>query len=267
MTATVSDAWLVREQEQADRPQRLFALPYAGGGASTYRRWAELLPGVEVVPVQLPGREERLQESAIADRRTLVTAIADALGPLTDRPYGIFGHSMGAKIAFELARELRRRGAPPPVGLFVSACRAPHLPRIPTPPVASLPDHLFAAMLARIDGTPHELLEDPAFMRTFLPTMRADFAVVDGYRYDDEAALRMPLVAFGGTQDPEVRMQDLSAWRVHTTSRFRLVPVAGGHFVVSSRARDIVEAIASELAAAAAAGAPDVPLGAARPAR
>ncbi len=247
--------------------QRLFALPYAGGGASTYRRWAEMLPGVEVIPVQLPGREERLQEPAIADLRTLVTAIADAVGPVTDRPYGVFGHSMGAKIAFELTRELRRRGASPPVGLFVSACRAPHLPRIPTPPVSSLPDHLFAAMLARIDGTPHELLEDPAFMRTFLPTMRADFAVVDGYEYDDEAALRMPLVAFGGTQDPEVRMPDLSAWRVHTTARFRLVPLAGGHFVVSSRARDIAEEVGAELAAAAPAGATGAPLTAAGSAR
>lgn len=247
MTVTMSDPWLLRGADQAERPQRLFTLPYAGGGASIYRRWAELLPGVEVIPVQLPGREERLHEPPIPDLGVLVSAITDALGPLTDRPYGVFGHSMGAKIAFEVTRELRRRGAPPPAGLFVSACRAPHLPRVPTPPVASLPDHLFAQMLARMNGTPQELLDDPAFMRTFLPTMRADFAVVDDYQYEDEAALRVPLVAFGGTQDPEVRTQDLAAWRVHTTDRFRLIPLAGGHFVVSTRARDIAEAVAAEL--------------------
>lgn len=242
--------WLINDEHtDQDRPTRLVVLPYAGGGASIYRGWQAMLPDVDVVPVQLPGREERFEEPAIPSVEPIVGAVADALNPVLDRPYAIFGHSMGARIAFELTRELRRRGRRAPSVLFVSACKAPHIPRVPTPPVATMPDRLFIRMLERMNGTPSEILDDPGFMQALLPTLRADFALVDSYEYADEPALQVPIRAFGGTHDSDVRENDLMAWQVQTTSGFALRMLSGGHFIVRARAREITAVIGAELAA------------------
>lgn len=246
--------WITRPDPTTQAlPVRLICLPYAGGGASLYRQWPAALPGVDVVGVQLPGREERILEPAITSIAELVSAVADVVSDSLDRPYALFGHSMGARIAFELTRELRRRGEPTPALLFVSACKAPHIPRVPTPPISTLPDRLFARLLQGMNGTPPEILDDPEFMRTVLPTLRADFAVVDTYEYLDEPALGTPIRAFGGTQDGEVREDDLLAWQSHTTADFTVRMLRGGHFVVRTAAREMTRAIAADLSARVAA--------------
>ena len=138
---------------------RLFCFPYAGAGASVYRNWQQELPStIEVVPIQLPGRESRWSDQAIPDLSLLATTLATALHPLLSEPYALFGHSMGALIAFELARVLRRRKLPPPMHLFISAARAPHIPDR-EPPVHHLPDVLLWKTVTRDygaaqDGTP-----------------------------------------------------------------------------------------------------------------
>jgi surfactin synthase thioesterase subunit len=246
----IASRWLTRPDPTTEAsPVRLLCLPYAGGGASLYRQWSAALPGTDVVAVQLPGREERITEPAIASIGPLVSAVADVVSPMLDRPFAVFGHSMGARIAFELTRELRRRGEALPALLFVSACKAPHIPRVPTPPISTLPDRLFARLLQGMNGTPPEILDDPEFMRTVLPTLRADFAVVDTYEYDDEPALGTPIHAFGGTQDGEVREDDLLAWQAHTTADFTLRMLRGGHFVVRTAAREMTRSIATDLSA------------------
>lgn len=232
----------------ADEPVRLFALPYAGGGASLYRGWAAALPGVAVSAVHLPGREGRLAETPYDRIDPLVTALADAIDGLLDRPYAVFGHSMGARIAFELTRELRRRHRPGPFALIVSCCKAPHIPRIPKPPVGSLSPALFLQVLRRMNGTPPEILDDPDLLAALLPALRADFTLIDEYDYDDEYALDCPIRAFGGVEDSDAREDDLLAWQSHTTASFRLRMLRGGHFVVRSRQREMLAAIAADLA-------------------
>lgn len=245
---TEVDRWIVSGSPNSDRKSvRLFCLSYAGGGASVFRSWADALPALDVVALQLPGRENRIAEPPISDMALLVGPLADAVAAVDDRPFAIFGHSMGARIAFELTRELRRRGRPEPAALFVSACKAPHIPRVPTPPIATIPDRLFLGMLRRMDGTPPELIEDPEFMRSVLPTLRADFAIIDTYDYADEPALGMPIRTFGGTYDQDVREDDLLAWQVHTTADFRSRQLRGGHFIVRDCQAEITRAIAEDV--------------------
>jgi surfactin synthase thioesterase subunit len=178
----------------------------------------------------------------------LIDRLADAIAPRLTGAYALFGHSLGARMAFELCREIRRRELPPPLVLFASGCRAPHVPRVPNPPLATLPDKSFIAMLQQANGTPPEVFEDPELVRLLLPALRADFTLVDGYEYTDEPALPWPIHAFGGTDDTDAREDTLLAWQVHTSDSFRLRTFPGGHFVLRTRPREYAEAISADLA-------------------
>lgn len=202
-----------------------------------------------MLAVQLPGRETRLLEPPFREMGPLTMALTDAVVAELDKPFAIFGHSMGARLGFELARELRRRGMPAPAVLFVSACKAPHLPRTPLPPLEMMPEHIFVARLRSMNGTPPEILENPELLELVLPGIRGDFAVVDGYEYSDEPALDCPIRAFGGTQDTEAREDELLGWQVHTTSSFGLRMLAGGHFVIATERDEITRRIVAELQA------------------
>jgi surfactin synthase thioesterase subunit len=239
--------WIIRAKATGDEQVRLICLPYAGGSASTFRRWPARLPGVEILAVQTPGRETRLAEPPFHRIEPIVAGLADALRGELDGRYAIFGHSLGARTGFELARELRRRGERPPEALFISACKAPHIPRPPLPTFGSMPEKVFLARLRRMNGTPPEVLDNPEMLELFLPAIRADFAVVDSYEYADEPALDCPLRVFGGRFDSEAREDELLAWQAHTTTSFALTMLDGGHFVITTHEHEMVAAIAQTL--------------------
>jgi surfactin synthase thioesterase subunit len=215
----------------ADPALRLFALPYAGGGAAGFYRWRPVMPeGVEILPIQLPGREARIGEPPIGNLRSLVTKIADAVVPLTDRRFVLLGHSMGAWLAFELAREFRRRGARMPCLLIAAASPAPHRPS-GSEPMHQLPDDEFVAeMIRRFDGIPPAIRANSELLQLLLPAMRADVALLETYEYTDEPPLDTDVLALGGTEDRAVSATALADWRRHTSQRFssRLLP--GDHF-------------------------------------
>ncbi|MGE5830475.1 MAG: thioesterase II family protein [Micromonosporaceae bacterium] len=243
---TIGD-WFVYPRPAPAAPVRLFCLPYAGGRASAYRSWPECLPDIEVAAIELPGRGSRFSHPPYQSMPDLVTALADAIGPQLTKPYAVFGHSLGARIGFELAREVRRRAMPGPVVLFVSGCRAPHIPRIPYPRMAGLSERAFARMLNQVGGAPLEVLDDPELFRVLRPALQADFTLADSYVYTDEPALPWPIRAFGGIVDSDAREDTLLAWLAHTSSSFRLRRFAGGHFVVHTRQREYTDAIAADL--------------------
>lgn len=238
--------WLLRAS--AELPKlRLLCFPHAGGGASSFRPWAEpLRPEIEVCAVQPPGREERIGEAPISSLRTLIAALVEHTASVRAAPYAFFGHSVGALVAFELARALRREGEPLPVHLFVSGAVAPHLPDT-DPPLASSSDAELLARLRQHRGTPSAILEHPELMELILPTLRADLALRDGYRHEGEPPLDLPITAFGGREDPEVSQQALEAWRAHTRGRFAVRRFPGGHFFVRSARASVLSAIQSEL--------------------
>lgn len=226
---------------------RLFCLPFAGGGASAYRGWGQALPTVELYPVRLPGREARLGEPAFAVMRDLVESLADEIAPFDDKPFALFGHSMGALVSFELARALRRRGARPPAMLFLSAHRAPHLP-LRRLPLAGMNDAEFLEALRRFGGTPPEVFAHQELLDIVLPTLRADFTLCDGYRHVPEAPLDCPFILYAGRQDSEVSPAEVEAWGEHTTQGARLRLFPGDHFFLHSNRDLLLRAMASVLA-------------------
>lgn len=225
-----ADGWAVTWRPSPQAAMRLFCLPHTGGGAAVYREWADwLAPDVEVVAIRLPGREGRFREPAFAQAEQLVAELTDRIAVLLDRPHAWFGHSMGALLAFETCRALRRRGLPRPTRLVVAGRRAAHLAAW-EPPVHAAPEDELIERLRLLNGTPPELLDDPAVMRTLLPTLRADFAVSERYAYTSDAPLDCPITALGGTRDPIATFAELAAWDEHTTAGCTVHIVDGDHF-------------------------------------
>ena len=225
---------------------RLFCFPYAGGGASAFRTWQEAVPeGVEVCPVYLPGRERRFREPARTRMEPLADELLESLRPHLDAPFALFGHSMGAAIAFEVARRLDREGMAP-AHLFVSARRAPQRPP-EGEPIHALPEDEFVRRVGELDGTPDEVLRDREMMELVLPILRADFILSETYRYREGPPLGMPITALGGSADAHVSRDDLLGWGEQTRGSFRHLRFAGGHFFLQTHRAELLRAVGDDL--------------------
>lgn len=226
---------------------KLFCFPYAGGTALIYRNWAGLLPPtVQVIPVELPGRGARFKELPFTSMPALIEVLAEMIMPLLDTPFAFFGHSMGAVIAFELARCLRSEYDRRPQSLFPSGRRAPQIPD--TDPITyDLPRDEFIEELKRIGGTPKEVLEHAELIEIMIPLLRADFQLIQTYKYVADAPLRCPIIAYGGLEDDEETRDLLSGWKEQTSSRFKLQMLAGDHFFLQSSEALLLRFLAREL--------------------
>ncbi|MBO4206787.1 thioesterase domain-containing protein [Micromonospora echinofusca] len=244
--------WFVSAGVRPTAPVQLFCLPYAGAGASAFRTWqAEFGAGVEVLAVQLPGRENRIAE----DPRFTVADVATAISGRADRPYAIYGHSMGGRVGFEVVRELRRRGAELPVRLYVGGARAPHVT------ASSLFDGLSQVdddeLLRRLSdggGLPAGMLDHPELVELLLPLLRADFGRVDDYTYLPGEPLPVPIVAFSGTGDRAVSREQSAAWAQHSAAGFTLHELAGGHFFLHDALPRLAALITADLRGALTGG-------------
>ncbi len=233
MTAK-ANPWMICSTPQPQARLRLFCFPYAGGGASVYRTWSDVCPPeIELWRIQLPGREPRLSESLFTRLTPLVQTLAPILRPHLHKPFVFFGHSMGALVAFELARRLRRHDRLSPLHLFVSAHRAPQLPD-PDPLTYPLSTPAFIETLRRLQGTPEAILHNAELMELMLPVVRADFELCETYTYTTAAPLPCPISAFGGFQDEKVSRDELAEWRAQTQSAFILRMFPGNHFFLHS---------------------------------
>jgi len=243
-----SDRWITRPRPLPRARFRLFCLPHAGGGASAFRGWADTFSDdVEVRPVQLPGRENRIAEPAFDRLEPLVQALADAVEPWLDLPFALFGHSNGALIGFELARALRARLRPGPAHLFASGRRAPDLPA-DRASIHPLPEPAFLAELQTLGGISPALLEHRELLALLVPTLRADVAVHETYAYREEPALECPITAYGGVADPRASRVQLEGWARHTAGPFVLRLFPGGHFYLQDDREALLRTLASDLA-------------------
>lgn len=245
-TPTVT-SWVTYPKLNPQASLRLFCFPYAGGGALSFRTWPEALPPtVEVCHVELPGRGLRWMETPFTKLLPLVQAIAQALLPHLDKPFALFGHSMGGLISFELVRLLRREYGLSPVHLFVAGHRAPQVPDLDLP-VHNLPESAFLDELRHLNGTPEAVLENAELMQLLLPTLRADFAVLETYVYAPGLPLDCPITVFGGLQDCEVSCDCLEVWREQTTASFSLSMLPGDHFFLHTAQPLLLQFLAQEL--------------------
>lgn len=228
---------------------RLVCFPYAGGAPHVYREWSAALPEVEVWVAHLPGRGARWQETPFTRMlplvQTLTREFAGLLGTWR-KPYAFFGHSLGARLVFEMTRALRRQKRPLPVHLIVSACGAPQVSS-GREPVHALPREALIAELRRRNGTPQEVLAHKELLDLLLPTVRADFAVFETAVYHSEAPLEIPITAFGGVGDPLVTHDALVAWEEQTRCAFRRQLFPGDHFFLQTAQTEVVTAVRQQL--------------------
>jgi surfactin synthase thioesterase subunit/glycosyltransferase involved in cell wall biosynthesis len=243
-----SGAWFSAAALGRPAALRLFCFPHAGGGMSGFHGWSEALgAAIAVCPVRLPGRESRAAETPFRRMEELIAAIAAAMEPHTGRPFAFFGHSMGAAIAFELARLLRRQGRPQPAALFVSGARAPQYRLGHVPPREPSAEE-FLEELHRLEGMPPEVLENRELMRLILPALSADAALYRGYVYSEEPPLACPIRAYGGLKDPNIAREHLDAWKRQTSSSFGMKLFPGGHFFLATAQEAFLKSLAADAA-------------------
>ncbi|WP_298371480.1 alpha/beta fold hydrolase [Azospirillum sp.] len=234
--------WLQGFRPVSQPRRTLVCFPYAGAGAALYRDWhLHAAPDDEIVAVRLPGRESRIGEPCLTDVAAAVPAILDALASRMDRPLVLFGHSLGAALAYATSRALIARGHPPRL-LAVSGRRAPDQP-LRRAPTASLSEAEFRNRLHALGGTPPEVLACAELMDLMLPLLRADFAMSDGFSDPSPAPLPIPLIAFAGTEDPEISVADVAGWERAAGAGFTLRPLPGDHFFLTPHRREIVKTI------------------------
>jgi medium-chain acyl-[acyl-carrier-protein] hydrolase len=239
--------WAGWRESNAAARLRLFCFPYGGGGATAFRTWQDSFPpAIEVRPVQIPGREERLNEPRFTRLQPLVEAIADALRGLLDKPFALFGHSLGAMIAFQFARHLRKEGLPQPVHLFVSGRRAPQVGDS-SRHIYDLPADEFIASLRRRNYVRGEILDRVRLLELLMPILRADYEIVQTYAYEVEEPFDFPVTAFGGKEDSAESVEKLEPWREQTREAFALHLLPGDHFFVHASQPSLLSIIAEQL--------------------
>jgi surfactin synthase thioesterase subunit/acyl carrier protein len=242
-----ANLWVTPLQGNPQARLRLFCFPYAGAGASIFRTWLEdIPPEIEICPIQLPGRENRLKETPFTRLSPLIQTLAPLLRPYLDSPFAFFGHSLGALLSFELAREFRKQKFPSPVHLFVSGSRAPQVPDLDAP-IHRLPEPKFLESLRRLNGTRPEVLQNPELLQVLLPALRSDFAILETYIYATQARLECPICAFGGREDSKVSHEQLDAWRNQTHGEFKLQLFPGDHFFLHNNRQSLLQAIAQQI--------------------
>ncbi len=222
--------WLMPLSREPHGRLNLFFFPHAGGGASVFHPWSRVLPaGITCHAVQLPGREMRIRERPYRQLWTAVHALSNVLSPFLAQPFLFWGHSMGALLAYEVAQSLRQHGLEMPQRLIVSGYNAPHIPYA-DPHIHHLPEDEFVAAVQALNGTPVEVLEHEELRNLVLPTVRADFQMVETYSYQEAIPLDCPITVLAGREDPKTDEAGIAAWQAHTSRPLDLFTFPGDHF-------------------------------------
>jgi medium-chain acyl-[acyl-carrier-protein] hydrolase len=243
-----ANPWIYGPKPKQNARLRLFCFPCAGGLPTAFNPWSNNLPpDVEICSIQLPGRGKRLNEPAFTRLTPLVQTLTPFLQDYLDRPFIFLGHSMGAVLAFEIVRELRRQACPTPLHLFVCACPAPQKP-IVKPSISKLPDAAFIAELChRYNAIPESIREDRELLQLFAIALRADFKLIEAYHYTNEDPLDCPISVFGGCDDIAVAREDLALWRTQTSQELTLQMFEGDHFFLFDTRSHFCQTLSQQL--------------------
>jgi surfactin synthase thioesterase subunit len=239
-------AWIRRFRPAGADSAPLVCLPHAGGSASFFFPVSRALaPAIDVLAVQYPGRQDRRGEPNIDSVPELADRILAALRHLGDRPLALFGHSMGALLAYEIALRLPATGLPAPSHLFVSGWRAPSRHR--GSHVHLMSDQGILAELQALNGTEAAVMATPEIMEMILPAVRSDYRAVETYRWEPGRMLDCPVTALTGDRDPLVTVDEARAWEEHTTGPTDLQVLRGGHFYLVEQGPQVLDHIRRRL--------------------
>ncbi|MFD7667992.1 thioesterase II family protein [Streptomyces sp. NPDC059788] len=240
---TGKSAW-IRDVRRGPRPAaHLVFLPHAGGSASYYRPFAAHLDTrFDVSAIQYPGRQDRWNDPFVTSVEGLADEVVGCLSPDDTTPLVLFGHSMGASVAFETARRLADLGRPAPRRLVVSGRRAPSMFRAEKLLHQGTDEELLAEV-GRLDGTHSRLLDEPDLVRLILPAIRNDYRAIELYRPDADAVLDIPLLCLTGDADPRVTREEAAAWKAHTLAEYHEETFSGGHFYLADHAPAVCRAV------------------------
>lgn len=238
----LDNKWIKPIQTSKKALFRLYCFPYAGSGASIFKKWSGLFPKeIEVLAVQLPGREDRLLEEPYKNLSILINDLKENIN--LSKPVGFFGHSMGALIAYELTKVMSEQIKSPDI-LFLSGCPSPTKDEnYKNKKIYESNEATLIEELRLLNGTPPELLETPELLKLYIPILRADFSICDTYVYQNNYSLDCPLSVFGGTNDPRVSYSDLLAWERMCSGSFNFKIFDGDHFFIKDNYRELVECI------------------------
>lgn len=234
--------------EKGGAAVRLFCFPAAGGRSSSMNAWIRHLPPeVGLERMELPGREPEAVDRRHASMESLIPEVWHTIASRLDRPFVLYGHSVGALVAYEVALRAMEFGDVGPVALFVSGRRAPHC-TLAKRSLHDLPEDELVTTLAEFGATPGPFLTNPAWRDYVLPSLRADLSVSDRYPPKREKPLRCPIRAFRGAGDRITSETEMRAWSEHTAASFQFETLPGGHFFTPEGRTRVIEAILSELA-------------------
>ena len=228
---TIVSPWFAPYNQPIKNRARIFAFPYSCAGASVYHQWVGHFSQHEIdfIGVQLPGRENRRCDEPLSNLPVLIDNLLSAIMPYIHQPFVFFGHSLGALVAFELARALRKKGMTLPVHLFASAFHPPSLPN-PNKVLHQLKRNEFIDGIRAYGNTPEAILSNTLLMDMLLPMLRADFTLYETYCYKEEPALSCPITVFKGSQDSFAKPNDMHHWRQQTQAHYEEVEYKGHHF-------------------------------------
>lgn len=240
--------WLRRFHQGGPEDLRLVCFPHAGGSASYYHPLsAALADEADVRAVQYPGRQDRRAEAFVDDIPELARRLVPFLLSLADKPLALFGHSMGATVAFEATRILERDHGIVPLVLFASARCAPSRHR--SLGIHQLDDTGVLAELRRLNGTDSGVFDDDELVQMVLPVLRNDYRAAETYRYADGPPIMAPVVGLVGDADPRVAPEEMEGWRQETTGSFESHVFPGGHFYLGERQQEVIDVLRKHLAA------------------
>jgi surfactin synthase thioesterase subunit len=242
----MSTPWLVRQSGPV-RKLRLYCFPYAGGSAAAFAGWPDALgPNIDVCMVQMPGRGTRICEAPLTNLPEVVAAIAQVISSQGTMPFAFFGHSLGALLAFEVSRFMMLHYLQLPVHLFVSGCDAPQHRSEPKG-LHRLPDGELIEAIKLYNGTPPEVLDNRELMELLLPLLRADFSLVDNYRYRHGLRLPMALTVLAGNQDDHIDPLQVDGWAKETNSTCDVHWIEGDHFFINTQRQAVHEVVRNAL--------------------
>lgn len=224
---------------------RLIMFPYAGGGASVFRKWGKLFSNIRLYAVQYPGRENRMSEEPIKDFDILLNEVFKNLIKIIDdnRPYYLFGHSLGTKLVYELTLRIMNDSIKKPSGIIVSGGKAPCFKE--ENPIYHLDDIDFIKGINRYSGTPEEIIQNIEIMKIFLPMLRADFMIDETYQRKEIEKIDIPILGLMGTDDEEFKIEELKKWEEYTTKDFKYRYIEGGHMFINTNTELVAKEISS----------------------